>query len=357
MSAVIPSRENDYKVDASAELTAEFLNGIFGDVGSRLREREMLEASFAALEALGIQASLDYIQATVAPQLAGLQADIVNARDEIDEILATGTAPNAEKLGGQLPAYFATADGLAAQAVAQAAALGDHADQTDNPHAVTAAQVGAFSQAEARDFWIGKVVAWPFEVLPDDLAVADGALLLRAAFPELWAKVQAYAGSALVADGAWVAGASLWSTGDGATTFRIPDYRDRFLRATGPARSLTTAQGDQNKSHTHIGTTEAGGYHAHSGAAVAAGAHAHTYQRYWVGNVDHTHSTGAGHAASHPDGGSLTAAGGTDPTGDHIHGLSINPDGSHVHGFTTVADGGTEARPTNAAVQYCIVVG
>lgn len=363
MSAVIPSRDDDYHAGGDVELTPDVWNGVFGDIGSRLREREQLEASFEALVALGIQASLDYIQATVAPQLAGLQADIAAARDEIDEILATGTAPNAEKLGGHAVGYFATA----ASQTATADALATHSADTGNPHEVTAAQVGATTVQDVLDLLhsrdVGTIVDWGFDTLPDHLAELDGSLLSRALFPVLWAKVQAHAGVLLMDDVDWLAARLQWSRGDGATTFRMPDLRGTFSRAANsgaavdPGRVLGTFQGSANLSHTHTGTTALAGWHAHTGSTYGAGYHAHTYQRFWVGNVDHTHSTGAGHAASHPDGGSLTAAGGTDPTPDHAHTLAINGEGNHTHTFTTAAAGGGEARPINTAIRRCVVVG
>lgn len=87
------------------------------DLHARLTAREELEASFESLIAQGIQASLDYIQVNVAPQIASLQQSISLAQDQINEIIIGGSAPNALKFGNQLPAYYATAtalsDGLA----------------------------------------------------------------------------------------------------------------------------------------------------------------------------------------------------------------------------------------------------
>jgi len=137
LSAVIPSRENDYAIDPSAELTADFLGGIFGDMAERLRERELLEASFESLVDQGIQASLDYIQATLAPQLASLQEDIQTAQDQIETIVQDGVAPNSLKLEGHAAAYFATAAGLSA-----------HVADLDNPHAITPALIGTMTATE-----------------------------------------------------------------------------------------------------------------------------------------------------------------------------------------------------------------
>lgn len=79
----------------------------FGSVADRLTAREELEASFESLIAQGTQASLDYIQATIAPQIASLQTAIANAEAEVADIIASGVAPDAAKLGGQLPSWYA----------------------------------------------------------------------------------------------------------------------------------------------------------------------------------------------------------------------------------------------------------
>ncbi|BAP94475.1 hypothetical protein [Aurantimonas phage AmM-1] len=115
-----PSRNNDYQAASSPVtfLTRDLWNSVFGDIAARLNDREMLEASFELLQTQGIQASLDYIQATVAPQLETLQDEIALAQAQIATIIQDGIAPNSAKLGGQSPAYYATsqalADGLAA---------------------------------------------------------------------------------------------------------------------------------------------------------------------------------------------------------------------------------------------------
>ncbi|MBM7323969.1 hypothetical protein JS562_12695 [Agrobacterium sp. S2] len=83
-----------------------------GDVDERLRVVEARAASFTELEERGIQASLDYIQVNVAPQIATLQTKITLAQEQIDQIIVGGKAPDTLKFGGQLPAYYATTEGL-----------------------------------------------------------------------------------------------------------------------------------------------------------------------------------------------------------------------------------------------------
>jgi hypothetical protein len=110
-----PTRSDRYQLPSWPKTTfdRDLWNTVFGDIAERLDAREGLEASFELLQQEGIQASLDYIQANVAPQIANLQVSIDLAQDQIDKIIIDGISPNSAKLGGQLPAYYATAAALA----------------------------------------------------------------------------------------------------------------------------------------------------------------------------------------------------------------------------------------------------
>jgi hypothetical protein len=86
-----------------------------------------------------------------------------------------------------------------------------------------------------------------------------GALLLRADYPRLWAKVA----SSAISDLSWLSDPGtrgLFSTGNGSTTFRPPDMRAMFHRGLDLGRgvrlgNLTATPGgyeaDGNKSHSH----------------------------------------------------------------------------------------------------------
>ncbi len=110
----MPDSSDNYQLPSwpPTSINRDLWNAVMGSIGDRLRAREMLEADFEALIAQGTQASLDYIQATVAPQIASLQTSIELAQEQIDQIIVDGIAPNAAKLGGQLPAYYAPASAL-----------------------------------------------------------------------------------------------------------------------------------------------------------------------------------------------------------------------------------------------------
>lgn len=110
----MPERSNGYQVPSYPKTLIDRIlwNFTMGDVDERLRVVEARAASFTELEERGIQASLDYIQVNVAPQIATLQTKITLAQAQIDQIIVGGNAPDTLKFGGQLPAYYATTEGL-----------------------------------------------------------------------------------------------------------------------------------------------------------------------------------------------------------------------------------------------------
>lgn len=114
MSLTTPTRDNRYQLPSwpPTEFTVDLWNAVFGDLADRITDREQLEATFETLKAQGIQASLDYIQVNVAPYLANLKTSIDLAQAQIDQIIIGGKAPDTLKFGGQLPAYYATAQAL-----------------------------------------------------------------------------------------------------------------------------------------------------------------------------------------------------------------------------------------------------
>ncbi|GEM_PF-4893169 len=111
MSLTTPTRNNRYQLPSwpPTEFTVDLWNAVFGDLADRVTDREQLEATFETLKAQGIQASLDYIQATVAPQIVSLQQSITLAQEQINQIIIGGKAPDTLKFGGKEPSYYATA--------------------------------------------------------------------------------------------------------------------------------------------------------------------------------------------------------------------------------------------------------
>lgn len=89
---------------------------------------------------------------------------------------------------------------------------------------------------------VGAEIDWPFETLPDGWYEEDGSLLNRADVPQLWAKVEA--SGAAVSEAVWSGGEfGKFSTGDGATTFRLPDFRGYSSRAWDHGRGVDSGRG------------------------------------------------------------------------------------------------------------------
>ena len=154
-----------------------------------------------------------------------------------------------------------------------------------------------------------------------------------------------------------------WGTGNGTTTFTIPDAytAGKFLRSRTASVTLGTSQSDQNKAHTHTGSGTTSNQSAD---------HTHTFSGTTGNqNANHTHSemrpsgnnttTGGGGFVVY-DGGSpgvSTQTGNESSNHGHAYsgttsGVSVNH--THTYSFTTSSDGGTEARPTNLSAILCI---
>ena len=122
-----------------------------------------------------------------------------------------------------------------------------------------------------------------------------------------------------------------FGAGNGSTTFALPDLRGYFVRGSGINSDGTAAgnfgakQADDFKSHNHTGSTSQNG------------SHNHTYNS---------------HTAT------FNLQGGT--SGGAVQNIMRNPDGNGQtsavgnHSHTITAEGGTENRPRNIALLYCI---
>lgn len=177
----------------------------------------------------------------------------------------------------------------------------------------------------------------------------NGALPLRATYPDLFAKI-----------------GTTWGVGDGFTTFTLPNGEDtnRFLRAASGSLAVGTYQSNLTGPHTHAGATFSGttgtesNPHTHTGSGTTAGE-----------NANHVHIYNAPTFSSVQNGGGASAATGTVPTASgaenspHAHTFSVttgNPSTTHTHTIsgttgTIPADTGTtETRPEAMVGLLCI---
>ncbi|KVD97628.1 phage tail protein [Burkholderia ubonensis] len=214
---------------------------------------------------------------------------------------------------------------------------------------------------------VGQIVFEPRTTARAGFLKANGALVNRVDYPALWAYAQA--SGALVSEAEW--GNARWgcfSTGDGATNFRVPELRGEFLRCWDDGRGVETGrvigsqQGFQNAFHSHGASASAVGDHAHNAWTDTQGWHGHP-----VGQDAHAHGVGLGADAAYgtsvgraygPDNGRQFAISTDAATinvwvggdGNHGHNVGIGGSGAHSHAITVNGDGGNEARPRNVAL-------
>lgn len=177
--------------------------------------------------------------------------------------------------------------------------------------------------------------------------------------PTGWLKCNGAAVSRTTYSDLFSAIGTTWGSGDGSTTFNVPDLRGRFARALDDGkgidsgRSIATTQASQNKSHTHTGTTgtqSADHYHAGTTAGEnQTHAHGVPYGTHMVGHAYDIFHVSLGKNNSP----ALLQT--SNAYNQHGHNFTTGGTSSnHVHGFTTDAAGGTEVRVDNIAVPFFI---
>lgn len=108
----------------------------------------------------------------------------------------------------------------------------------------------------------------------------------------------------------------------------------------------TFSTGGRSAAHTHSFTSDSGGTHSHTITVNSGGAHTHTLTMNAV--LAHTHTGTTVSAGAHTH--TLTM----DAVAAHTHTFTTDSGGAHTHTFTTASYGGTETRPRNIALLYCI---
>lgn len=240
-------------------------------------------------------------------------------------------------------------------------------------------------QQQVGDSMTGMVSGFAMATAPAGWLKCNGAVVSRTTFASLFARI-----------------GTVFGAGDGVTTFNVPDARGLFPRAwddgrgIDPGRVFGTFQDmlmqshahtataaavgdhvhgawtDAQGNHVHAASTDAQGNHAHSAWTDAQGQHQHGIFRAanssvgggspnittangangmaaptdWGGS--HSHNVGIGEAGNHAHNVGIQAA------GAHGHNVGIGGAGNHTHALTVAAAGGTETRPKNLALLFCI---
>lgn len=169
----------------------------------------------------------------------------------------------------------------------------------------------------------GAVVAFGGSSAPSGWLLCEGSAVSRSTYSALFNAIGTAHGS-----------------GDGSTTFNLPDYCGRFLRGADngrgrdPDRAARTAMASGGNTGDNVGSTQ----------GDQAGPHGHT-----VTDPAHNHQVAAGANA----GGSVLAI---NNSLNSIASASLTTavNAAAVTGVTVDSLGTTESRPTNAYVQYII---
>lgn len=191
-----------------------------------------------------------------------------------------------------------------------------------------------------------------------DTLMLDGQTVSRTTYANLWQWAQ---DQSLVVAG-------MFTTGDGSTTFGLPDYRGRFLVNTGAlspdtytvggtgGASLKTLTTANMPAHNHTGSTDSynhghgsAGGHSHGGGSSGGGGHG-------------GHNSGSFGVQGGGDG--AVSSNGNTFNGDHSHSMSIDYNGDHSHSSdnhshnitmnNTGSGTAVDARPAFKAVNLLI---
>ena len=130
---------------------------------------------------------------------------------------------------------------------------------------------------------------------------------------------------------------TLYGSGDGSTTFNLPNLKGRVPVGKDSTQTEFDALGETGGAKTHTLTEAQIPSHTHTGTTASSGAHTHDVaQRYRDASDAHTHGSANGKLAQ-----AGASSGWTDGAGSPGAALSA---GAHTHTFTTNATGSGQAH-------------
>lgn len=180
---------------------------------------------------------------------------------------------------------------------------------------------------------VGAIIPYAGTSVPTGWLVCDGSAVSRATYATLYSAI-----------------GTTYGSGDGATTFNLPDLRGRFPLGkadSGTGSTLGATGGALD--HTHTGPS-------HTHAITAAVNHTHTI------SADGTGATGAPSAATtvaSGAGASVASSTHTHTGPSHSHGGATGSNGAHDHGGATGSGGAGStggSNPAYLAIRFLILV-
>lgn len=275
------------------------------------------QATETAMGVLGIATTAEAQAGTIDTKIiTPLKLAQVTATETRRGVIALATTAEAQALAPDATKALTVArlvDRTATTGRAGVVLLATNAETQTGTDATRAVTPASLASAAALFVPPGAVLPFAMAVTPSGWLAANGAAVSRTTYAALFAAI-----------------GTLYGIGDGSTTFNLPDLRGYFVRGQGTNANGTASglfgqkQGDDFKGHSHTGSTSTNGSHSHSYSAP------NSYQQ------DTTNSPANGKRAT------SNANLNTGAAGDHSHTLTIN------------STGGTETRPANIALLYCI---
>lgn len=202
----------------------------------------------------------------------------------------------------------------------------------DDAQAAVVAAEAAQAAAEAAALAskpTGEIYTVAGSSVPLGSLAADGAAVSRTTYADLFSVI-----------------GTTYGSGDGSTTFNVPNMVDRFAGGAGNDWTLGEYFSDQVGAHTHTGTTAADGGHTPTGTTSTDGDHSHSF------GVS-TKTGGANTYLSKLDD-DIESSQSTGTAGDHSHTVTMDAVPDHTHTFTTDSTGGTHTVPQGVALLWCI---